>query len=421
MRQNLFNSLLNSVLTFVVLFGIYLAAVPLYHWGIGEAVWEAASRRECLDRSPGGACWAGVLDWSTRFIYGRYPDAEIWRVDLGFAIFLAWMVPLWLPRVTSKAVIGFSVALIYPFLATYLFLGGERGLFSQIMVAAGIMTFAAVELHVLACLVTGKSGRHWIIRLSGLAKRDDKFHKYPVIAVLGLLFIAAFAASYEWQEPEIWTYKWGGLFLTLVIAGIAIASALPAGIILAFGRRSRMPFIRTVSIAYIELVRSVPLVTVLFMWTTMLPLFLPEGMLPNKLVSAIVAISVFASAYTAEIVRGGLQAIPIEQIEAARAIGLSHWQSLRLVVMPQALRLMIPNIVGEFQGLVKGTTIVTIFGFQDLMGMLRAVSAQPIWINLFYEPMFVAAAFYFVACFGLSKYSRYLERTLGDGLPKRVR
>jgi len=219
----------------------------------------------------------------------------------------------------------------------------------------------------------------------------------------------------SWQLPIVGTNHWGGLFLTLVISGIGIASALPAGIVLALGRRSEMPVIRVMCVTFIELFRSVPLITILFMATTMFPLFLPEGVVFNKLASAIVAVCLFSAAYMAETVRGGLQAIPKGQYEAAEAMGLGYWQSMGLIIMPQALKLMIPNIVGSFIGLFKDTTLVSIIGLFDLLGMISAISQDPQWIGLHHEPLFTAALIYFIGCLAMSKYSQHLERKLGAG------
>jgi general L-amino acid transport system permease protein len=147
----------------------------------------------------------------------------------------------------------------------------------------------------------------------------------------------------------------------------------------------------------------------------MFPLFLPGGMVINKLASAIVAVCLFAAAYMAEVVRGGLQAIPKGQYEAAEAVGLTYWQATVLIVMPQALKFMIPNIVGNFMGLLKDTTLVSIIGLYDLLGMINAVSHDPKWIGLHHEPLFIAAVIFFIGCFGMSKYSQHLERSLGAG------
>jgi general L-amino acid transport system permease protein len=190
---------------------------------------------------------------------------------------------------------------------------------------------------------------------------------------------------------------------------------LPSGIVLALGRRSKMPVVRVVCTAFIELFRSVPLITVLFMATTMFPLFLPEGMVFNKLASAIVAVCLFAAAYMAETVRGGLQSINKGQYEAAEALGLGYWQSMGLIIMPQALKLMIPNIVGSFIGLFKDTTLVSIIGLYDMLGMIKSVSQNPQWIGLHHEPLVTAAAIYFIGCYAMSRYSQHLERKLSAG------
>jgi general L-amino acid transport system permease protein len=202
------------------------------------------------------------------------------------------------------------------------------------------------------------------------------------------------------------------LFLTLVISGIGIASALPGGILLALGRRSRLPVIKVLSTAFIELFRSVPLITVLFMATTMFPLFMPEGFVLNKLVQVIIAVCLFNACYMAEIVRAGLQAIPKGQAEGAHTIGLGYWGTMGLIIMPQALKHMIPNIVGNSMGLLKDTTLVSIIGLFDILGMLRSISRDTPWLGLHLEPLIFGAILFFLVCFAMSKYSRHLEAKL---------
>jgi len=191
--------------------------------------------------------------------------------------------------------------------------------------------------------------------------------------------------------------------------------SLPAGVLLALGRRSTLPVIRLVCTTFIELFRSVPLITILFMFTTMLPLFLPTGVEVNQLLRAIVAVCCFASAYMAEVVRGGLQAIPRGQYEAASAMGFGYWQSMRLVVLPQALKIMIPAIVSTFIGLFKDTTLVSIVGLFDLLNMARAIGEDTTWLGLFIEPFFAVTLIYFAFCFAMSQYSINLERRLDTG------
>ena len=416
LRFNLFNGVFNSVLTVLSLIALIFLIQSFYEWAFVSAIWVGSSRDECrISSSEFGTCWAGVNFWFTRFMYGRYADAEIWRVNAAGIIFVLWMLPLWLPRVTSKILIALSAVLIYPFLAGYMFSGGERGWFMSIMVSISLTCFLFVILHSLLCLVTNIGIYTWVVKTTGFSTKNEHQHKYPVLLCgLVAIIIVAFLIddiTFKYMSNNLW----GGLFLTLVISGIAIASALPAGIILALGRRSKMTVIRVLCVAFIELFRSVPLITILFMATTMFPLFLPGGMVIDKLASAIVAVCLFAAAYMAEVVRGGLQAIPKGQYEAAEAVGLTYWQATVLIVMPQALKFMIPNIVGNFMGLLKDTTLVSIIGLYDLLGMINAVSHDPKWIGLHHEPLFTAAVIFFIGCFTMSKYSQHLERTLGAG------
>jgi general L-amino acid transport system permease protein len=205
---------------------------------------------------------------------------------------------------------------------------------------------------------------------------------------------------------------WGGLFLTIIISGFSIVMALPIGILLALGRRSKMPVIRWFSICTIELVRSVPMITVLFMSVTMLPLFFPNTMELNKLVQVIVAVCLFAGAYMAETVRGGLQAIPRGQYDAAKSIGLGYWLTMVFIILPQALRAMIPNIVTSFISLFKDTTLVSIIGLFDILLMARNISIDKNWFGLHSEPLVAISVLFFVFCYSMSQYSQRLEKRL---------
>lgn len=415
LRTNLFYSWFSTGLTLIGAYLIWSVLAFLFDWGILNAVWEADNRRQCLNESPDGACWAGVIAWFNNIIYGRYPNAEQWRIDLAFGLLVAWMAPLWLPRIPGKIGIGITAVVLYPFLAGYLFLGGERGWFMEFTVCLAVAVFAAIWIHVVLSLVTGRSLREWVVNLSGFERRHERLHKYPMLGFLAALYFLVYLWLSGWSLMEVGTNYWGGLFLTLVISGVAITTALPGGVALALARRSTMPVIRVSSIAFIELFRSVPLITVLFMAVTMMPLFLPEGFQLNKLVQAMIGVCLFASAYMAEVVRGGLQAIPNGQYEAAKAMGLTYWKSMNLIVLPQALKLMIPNIVGNFIGLLKDTTLVSIIGLYDMLLMLKASGQNPIWIGLHKEPLFFGAVIYFILCFAMSRYSMRLERTLGQG------
>jgi len=212
--------------------------------------------------------------------------------------------------------------------------------------------------------------------------------------------------------PVVETSKWGGLMLTLVLAFTGIVAALPLGIVLALGRRSEMPVIKTLCVGFIEFWRGVPLITVLFMSSVMLPLFLPEGMSFDKLLRAMIGIILFQSAYMAEVVRGGLQAIPKGQYEAAQALGLGYGRMMALVILPQALKLVIPGIVNTFIALFKDTSLVLIIGLFDLLSIVQSAFADPKWLGYSVEGYVFAGAVYWAFCFGMSRYSQALERRL---------
>lgn len=411
-RENLFYSWFSTGVTFAALYLIYFTAAGLYQWGIADAVWEAESRRQCLDANPDGACWAGIVTWFNAIMYGRYPGVEQWRVNLGFIVLILWMAPFWFPRLKGKIGIGVMLVALFPFLGGYLFSGGERGWFMQFMVMLAITAFINSWLHVILSLVTGRTLREWIVGLTGFADKHERLHKWPNLGFTAIIFAVVYFFLHDWSVVAVNTNLWGGLFLTLVIAGVAIVTALPGGIILALARRSNMPVVRVSSIAFIELFRSVPLITVLFMAVTMMPLFLPPDFQLNKLVQVIIGVCLFAAAYMAEVVRGGLQAVPNGQYEAAKAMGLTFWKSMNLIILPQALKLMIPNIVGNFIGLLKDTTLVSIIGLYDMLGMLKATGQNPIWIGLHTEPLLFGAIVYFFLCFAMSQYSQALERKL---------
>lgn len=412
MRLHLFNSVLNSILTIVCLYIIYITVSGAWIWGVADAVWVATSRRECFSISIDGACWAGVIAWMDNIFYGRYPREDLWRVNLGGFLLIVWMAPLWLPRVKAKIFIGLTATFLYPFLAGYLFTGGERGIFMQVMISAAIVCLVGNTIHSIIGVLDGRSLPEFLIRLLGKKAASEKSQRYSLLGILGLCFVAVYIWQLSWIIDVVpWT-KWGGLFLTLVIAGIGIASALPGGIILALGRRSELPVIRVLATTFIELFRSVPLITVLFMATTMFPLFMPEGIVLNKLVQVIIAVCLFNACYMAETVRAGLQAIPKGQAEGAHTIGLGYWGTMGLIIMPQALKHMIPNIVGSFIGLLKDTTLVSIIGLFDILGMLRSISRDTPWLGLHKEPLIFGAVLFFLICFSMSKYSRHLEAKL---------
>lgn len=211
------------------------------------------------------------------------------------------------------------------------------------------------------------------------------------------------------------TGRWGGLTLTLILAYVGIVAAIPIGILLALGRRSEMPLVRALCVAFIEFWRGVPLITILFMAAVMLPLFLPEGVTFDRLLRALIGITLFQSAYMAEVIRGGLQAIPRGQYEAAEAMGLGYWQSMTLIILPQALKIVIPGIVNTLISLFKDTTLVLIIGLFDLLNAVQSTIIDPAWRNVVTEGYVFAALIFWIFCFGMSRYSQMLEKKLHTG------
>ncbi|WP_312046360.1 amino acid ABC transporter permease [Erwinia sp.] len=231
---------------------------------------------------------------------------------------------------------------------------------------------------------------------------------YP-IAVWFLLYGGFFGLE------RVETRQWGGLTLTLIIASVGIAGALPLGILLALGRRSTMPVVRYLSIIFIEFWRGVPLITVLFMSSVMLPLFMAEGSSIDKLIRALVGVILFQSAYVAEVVRGGLQALPKGQYEAAESLALGYWKTQGLVILPQALKMVIPGLVNTIIALFKDTSLVIIIGLFDLFSSVQQATVDPAWLGMSTEGYVFAALVYWLFCFSMSRYSQYLERRFHTG------
>jgi len=344
LRENLFSSWANTALTLLALWLIYEIVTAVIAWAFVNATWDGVDGSDC-SREHAGACWPYAAAWLGQFMYGRYPDAERWRVNLTYGLALAGLVPLMTPRVPGKLWTSIYLLAVFPVLAVILLSGGVFGL------------------------------------------------------------------------THIPTDSWGGLLVTLVISSSGIAAAFPIGIMLALGRRSRMPIVRWMSVGFIEFVRGVPLITVLFMASVMLPLFIPQGWSIDKLLRALIMVALFSAAYLAEVIRGGLQAIPRGQFEAADALGLSYVQKTGLIILPQALKLVIPGIVNSFISLFKDTSLVLIIGIFDLLGMVQSSISAQRWLSPA-TPMtgyVVAGVVFWAFCFAISRYSQMLERRLAAG------
>jgi len=414
LKKNMFGNIWNSLLTVAVLALLFLLLKPFLEWTVVKAVWSASTRRECLALSPDGACWAGIYPWINNLTYGLYPDNLQWRVNLGFGIGILWLIPLAFKKIRQKMMIALMGVILFPFLANYLFLGGDRsGLHYAISCAALAYLLILYANIILSYLNRKRLEQH-------LEPFIARFYEKKAI-LLGrlaswLLVTVVISITFRNQTLEFVSVDaWGGLFLTLVISGVSIVMALPIGIILALGRRSEMVIIKWFSICTIELVRSVPMITVLFMSVTMLPLFFPNSMELNKLAQVLVAVCLFAGAYMAETVRGGLQAIPRGQYDAAKSIGLGYWYTMTFIILPQALRAMIPNIVTSFISLFKDTTLVSIIGLFDIMLMARNIAIDKNWLGLHSEPLVAISILFFVFCYTMSRYSQHLEKKLDTG------
>jgi general L-amino acid transport system permease protein len=260
------------------------------------------------------------------------------------------------------------------------------------------------------------------IGLIALAVPRIPHKRFTALFMLVVFPILAWVLLYgAFGLPVVETSLWGGLLVTLVVAVTGIVASLPLGILLALGRRSKLPIIKLFSVVFIEFWRGVPLITVLFMASVMLPLFLPAGVTFDKLLRALIGVALFSSAYMAETIRGGLQAIPKGQYEAGSAIGLGYWQTMGLIVLPQALKIVIPGIVNSFISLFKDTSLVLIIGLFDVLGIVQLNFTDANWAapTVPKTGFVFAGLIFWVFCFGMSRYSQYIERRLETGHRKR--
>jgi general L-amino acid transport system permease protein len=422
LRANLFSSWINTLLTLIALWIIWSVVVPFVDFALINAVWTGANREVCTTVAQGGiqpdgwfgACWPYVRDYFAQFIYGRYPFDSRWRVDIVFALFAIGLVPLLIPSAPFKSQNIVYMVVIFPIATLLLLTGGhfDYGSFLGIggLVAAGDLAFA-IDYAILTLVICG--GAYAWVRATGSSLGAVRLSALIMLAIAVLLLILGINFGLQPVETSVW----GGLLVTLVIAITGIAASLPIGIVLALGRRSNMPIVRAVSVAFIEFWRGVPLITVLFMSSVMLPLFLPEGVTFDKLLRALIGVALFSAAYMAEVVRGGLQAIPKGQYEGADAVGLAYWQKMRLIILPQALTLVIPGIVNTFIGLFKDTTLVLIIGLFDFLGQIQSSFADSTWASPVQATTayLFAAMVYWVFCFSMSRYSIFTEHRLATG------
>ena len=471
LRTRLFNSPTNILLTIVSALLLWFTVIPAVKFLLIDAVWTGKDRTACLPEAAGhtvGACWPFVQAKFSQFIYGFYPEAERWRVNLTLFLAALLLLPLLIPRLPAKGLNAGLFFIVLPVIAFFLLHGGgldgfgvswTAGFLSgftdsigdagrKLSSAGGATAVIGPLLVLLGKLVVLLSTAisyliwplTWLRDQIQVSARPVWIDFAATAAIVSaLLFVLNGGIRTGWRSlivslaifagtgiaiavmgldhgglPIVDTRLWGGLLVTLVVSVTGIVASMPVGIALALGRRSTIPLIRVFSVAFIEFWRGVPLITVLFFATYMLPLFVPTGFTIDGLVRALIGIALFAGAYQAEVIRGGLQAIPRGQGEAASALGLSYWKTTGLIVMPQALRHVIPGLVNSFIALFKDTSLVSIVSLFDLLGQLRASFADPVWATP--TTLFTGFAFtgliYFVFCFGMSRYSLFVEHRL---------
>ncbi|TCT02657.1 amino acid ABC transporter permease [Aquabacter spiritensis] len=422
-RAHLFGSVGQVLLTLFGILVVLAVVPPMVRFFITDAVFIGTNREACLPETVGrpvGACWPFIAAKWNQILYGFYPADERWRVNVVYGLGVVLLIPLLIPRAPYKRTNALAFFGIYPLISFVLLTGGDLDMRSFVLGWIGLdfgVTASANGLRLtfwlqflVVTLLAMASGMA-LAPVFGGERRAVALGILKAFAVVGIVMLAM---DFDFGLPQVETRQWGGLLVTLVIAVTGIVASLPLGILLALGRRSELPLVKYSSIIFIEFWRGVPLITVLFFATYMLPLFLPGRFTIDGLLRALVGVALFASAYMAEVVRGGLQAIPKGQYEGAMAVGLRSGLMMRLVILPQALKLVIPGIVNNFIGLFKDTTLVLIVSIFDLLGILRASFTDPAWATptTLFTGFGFAGLVYFVFCYGMSRYSMALERRL---------
>ncbi|MFA9230971.1 MAG: amino acid ABC transporter permease [Microgenomates group bacterium] len=448
LRENLFSGPFNTILTLVAIWAIYTLIKGSLPW-LSNSVWNAESLRECRDiviaqsgEEATGACWAMVRVRWNQFLFGLYEVSEYWRPTTAFALMFVALTPVLYYGLRRPATILVGVVSVLLVLALF-GLGTDSG---HILMMAAIMAvltavawIAPKRLVIVTILfpliafymlwggsVWGPVGTFVGFAIFALVWWiAQRFVGVVVAAAVGLIAAAiwwgtlqtAFTTALHTAMPIELLYirsdDFGGFLLAFVIGITAITASLPIGILLALGRQSDMPIVKTLSVGFIEFFRGVPLITVLFAANFMLLYFLPPRTNFDLILRVIIVVIIFASAYIAEVIRGGLAALPRGQYEAADALGLDYWQAQRLIIMPQALKISIPGIVSSFIGLFKDTTLVALVGLMDpLQGVTKVVRSDTAWKGIYWEPYLFVGAIFFLVCFSMSRYSMYLENKL---------
>ncbi len=390
LKKNLFSDWFNSVLTIVVVTILAFAAYGMVRWAFTVAQWTVVPKNMGL------------------YMTGLYPSDQYWRIWVLLGIVCALAGLSWgvlarnLPTLFSRNVlIGIGVICVGCFLFP----------FAPPTGAEETARSGAPQLLVLMVAIT--SAMAWAGRLAG--RKIPSIGKWVSLLWFISYLVALWLVGGGLGLEGVPTNDWGGLVLTLLMAVSGIALCFPLGVILALGRRSSLPLVKWMSIAYIELIRGVPLISILFMGQVMIPLFLPEGARPDRILRAIIGLTIFSAAYLAENVRAGLQSVPRGQQEAAASLGLNTPLSLTLIVLPQALKTAIPAIVGQFISLFQDTTLLSIVGLAELLGISKSVLANPNYLGRYAEVYLFIGVFYWFFCYAMSLGSRKIEEKLNTG------
>ncbi|WP_299356422.1 amino acid ABC transporter permease [uncultured Shimia sp.] len=405
LRHNLFSGWINSILTVISLLAIYGVLSVLIPY-VFQSVWNAESLNECREimlanwgSTHGHACWAVINERWLQLLFGFYPPELYWRPILALVLLVAALAPiLFADRVSSKLLI---VTAIYPFIMPWLMWGGS--VWGPVSIALGfvvgfmVLKYATNAMGELIALIAAVvSALIWWVLLAGV-------------------FAGALDAILPFALESVQSRQFGGFMLAILLGVVAIGCSLPIGIVLALGRQSHLPIVKWLCVCFIEFIRGVPLITLLFVASLLLNIFLPPGSNFDIILRVMIMVTLFASAYMAEVIRGGLAALPRGQYEGADSLGLDYWQSQRLIIMPQALKISIPGIVSTFIGVFKDTTLVSIIGLFDVIGLTHAIRADTAWNGIYWELFAFIALLFFVVCFSMSRYSMYLERRLKTG------
>jgi general L-amino acid transport system permease protein len=402
LRTNLFSGAFNTILTVVGVAVLAYLFSKLFPW-LANSMWTPTSIDECravvaaaAGEGASGACWGVVRERWHQWLFGFYPPESYWRPILAFVLLFVALSPILFDRV-PKQLLYFTI--IYPALCFWLLWGGS--IWSPIVAMFGFVVLGVVYRFAQPIIGVSPAAGAGVVAavLWWLLLDAQVVSALSSIAPLG---IEAVPSS-----------EFGGFLLAITIGVTGIAFSLPFGVLLALGRQSDLPLVKYLSVGFIELIRGVPLITLLFTASLLLMYFMPPGTKFDIILRVIILVTLFAAAYLAEVIRGGLAALPRGQYEAADALGLDYWRAQRLIILPQALKISIPSIVSTFIGLFKDTTLVSFVGLLDpLRGVTTIVRADINWKAAYWEPYIFVGAIFFVICFGMSRYSMYLEQKL---------